>query len=257
MSSSSHTDGEQERTIVFGRQPAKEAFSSGRNIERVYVSDRARGNEIRDIKRLAWEDNVRLDIVPVVKLNKIARTKSHQGVAVVLSPVTYLDLPEWLDQIGDKEHVLAVVLDQVHNASNVGITIRSAACAGADGVILPLRGGALVDASALRVSAGTALRIPIVRAPHTPQILRRLKKAGFWAYGFDARAEVSPFETDWPARTALVFGNEHSGMREAVRRACDELVRIPLAEGMDSLNVAVAASIGLFDVRRKWGCCGG
>jgi len=243
----------QEHTIVFGRQPAKEAFSSGRNIERVYIVSSARGPEIKEIKRLAWQHKVRLDIVPTVKLNKIAKTKSHQGVALIVSPVTYLGLEEWLDQLGEKVPALVVVLDRVQNASNVGLIIRNAACAGADGVILPLRGGALVDATAMRISAGTALRIPIVRSPHAPQILRRLKKAGFWVYGFEPHADLSVFDVNWPERTALVFGNEHAGMRDVVRKECDELVCILLADGMDSLNVAVAAGIGLFDVKRKHG----
>lgn len=141
---------------------------------------------------------------------------------------------------------MAVVLDGVQSPKNLGAIIRSAVGAGADVVIIPKRGGAPVNDEAIRGSSGASFRIPIVKADNLAMVLRQLKDLSFWGCGLDARAHEPLFDVAWPARCALVLGNELKGIRPVISKACDTLVRIPLANDLDSLNVSVAVAIALF-----------
>ena len=98
----------------------------------------------------------------------------------------------------------------------------------------------------MRASAGTVLRLPIVRCTNLSQAIRKLKDENFWVYGMEPQGGQNLFTTDWPERCALVAGNETSGLRPGVRKACDALVTIPLESELDSLNVATATGIALF-----------
>jgi 23S rRNA (guanosine2251-2'-O)-methyltransferase len=130
------------------------------------------------------------------------------------------------------------------------MAVRAAAAAGAAGVLLPTRGGRLVNAEVIQASAGTVFRIPLVATAHLVRDLGDLKERGFWIYALEAGAEESLYEIDWPARCVLVVGNETRGLRPSIRQAADAVVRIPLAAGVESLNVAVAAGVALFEIRR-------
>ena len=112
--------------------------------------------------------------------------------------------------------------------------------------MLTSRGGALLDDDVVRASAGTLFHIPIVLCGNLAQTLRTLKKAGFWVYTLDVSGGESVFSVKWADRCALVMGNETEGLRPGVKKETDLSVTIPLANGLDSLNVAVAAGIALF-----------
>ena len=103
----------------------------------------------------------------------------------------------------------------------------------------------------MRASSGAVFRLPLVSSSNLVRDLERLKEAGFWIFGLEAGGDSEFFAVDWPPRRVLVAGNETRGLRPLVRRTCDALVRIPLAGGMDSLNVAVALGVALFDIVRK------
>ena len=113
---------------------------------------------------------------------------------------------------------------------------------------LSARGGALLDESVLRASAGALFHIPIMNCLNLADALRKLKQADFWVYGLEAGGGECVFDMRWPNRCALVVGNEAEGLRPGIRKVCDAFVHIPLANGLDSLNAAVAAGVVLFQV---------
>lgn len=232
--------------VIYGVNPVREALQAGRAVNRVWLAKESRAHGFREVADLARAAGVPFQFVPQAKLNELTGTREHQGVAASLSPVEYARLPDLL--AGLPRRATLLVLDQVQHPKNVGLLIRTAAAAGAAGVLLPARGGALVDDDILRASAGLALRVPLATCGNLAQALRALRDAGFWTYALDARGESDVFRVDWPDRVALVVGNETAGVRPAVRKACDAAVAIPLADGVDSLNAAVAAGIALFQV---------
>ena len=235
-------------TILSGRQPVRGALLSDQPVERLYFSQTAKGKEFAEIKKLAQDKRIRFDFVPVQKISHLTQSQDHQGVAAVMADIAYADLPALLEEKEGAARILAVVLDRVQAPKNLGAIIRSAAGAGAHVVIIPKRGGAHVNNEVIRGSAGATFKIPIAKAENLAITLRQLKDLSFWVYGLDAGAHESLFDVAWPARCALVVGNELSGIRPVICKACDTLVRIPLANDLDSLNVSVAASIALFQM---------
>jgi 23S rRNA (guanosine2251-2'-O)-methyltransferase len=235
--------------MIWGLHEVAEALETGHPVDRVYFSLEARGPLVERIKDLARRRRVRFDFVEVGVLGRLAGTRLHQEVVARTSPVRYCSLPEVLATAPPACTLLA--LDQVRHTGNLGLAIRTAAGAGAAGLLLPARGGALVNGEVVRASSGALFRLPLVSSANLARELLLLKEAGFWVYGLEAGSGGDFFSVDWPPRRVLVAGNETRGLRPLIRKTCDALVQLPLAGGMDSLNVAVALGVVLFDIARK------
>jgi len=231
---------------IYGRNAVEEALKQPTLINRLLLAKESRANWVNAVVDQARTHKVRFDFVPQAKLNQLTGTREHQGVVVMISPVAYVSLADCLAGCPPKATLLA--LDQVQNPKNLGMLIRTAACAGVSGVLLPARGGALLDEDVVRASAGAILHVPVVNCGNLSQALRELKEQGFWIYGLDVQGEEDVFNVSWPERVALVVGNETDGMSPIAKKACDARVRIPMTPGQDSLNVVVAAGIALFQV---------
>ncbi len=235
-------------TTIHGINAVREAIQRGQTVNRLYFAQESRAHGVKGLIAQAKALKLPYDFVPQAKLNELTGTREHQGVAAQISPIDYVALDALLE--GCPPIATLLVLDQVQHTRNLGMMIRSAAGAGAQGVILAGRGGALLDDTVLRASAGTLLRIPVARVKNLSQALRTLRDAEFWSYALAAGGEQDVFTMNWPARRALVIGNETHGIRPGVAKNCDATLRIPLAEGIESLNAAVAASIVLFQAAR-------
>lgn len=191
--------------------------------------------------------------VPADALARLSGQERHQGIAVRVRPPPLLDEP---DLLGLAEcagaGALFLVLDQVTDPHNVGACIRSAAAAGATALVFPKDGAASITPVVHRASAGTSWRLPLVQVTNLARALDKLKEAGVWCYGLALGAErQSLFATDLRGPVALVLGAEGEGLRELTRKRCDGLLEIPMAPGVESLNVSVTAGICLFEVRRQ------
>lgn len=236
-------------TLLYGVNAVKEALMQPQRINRVYFAKDSKTRDREALLTLVRSVGVAFDFIPLSKMNSMTGSTEHQGVAVAISPTSYITLEECLDTC--EQNALLLVLDQVQHPKNLGMIIRSAVGAGVAGILFPERGSALVDDDVVRASAGTVQRVPLVACGNLSQALLKLKKADFWIYALEAEAPQSVFNLDWPARCALVVGNETQGLRPGVRKACDAGVGIPLANQLDSLNVAVASAIALFQYRAR------
>ncbi|GMU93859.1 MAG: 23S rRNA (guanosine(2251)-2'-O)-methyltransferase RlmB [Candidatus Hydrogenedentota bacterium] len=237
--------------IIYGVKAVGEALYAGGRVNRIYFAKESRAHGVGELLRAAKATRVPFDMVPQAKLNELTGTREHQGVAAAISPVEYVSMQRLLSSCPDR--AILLVLDQVQHPRNLGMLLRTAACAGAMGVILTARGGALMDDEVLRASAGAVFHVPIAIAGNAAQTVRDLKKHGFWSYALDAKAGDSVFTIRWADRCALVLGNETKGLRPTVYNACDAAVRIPLARDFDSLNVAVAGAIVLYQAAESHG----
>ena len=135
----------------------------------------------------------------------------------------------------------ALVLDHVHNPANVGMILRSATAAGVDGVVVPHKGTAEIGPVAIKASAGVAFRSPILRVGDTAEAMAVLIEHRFEMIALDHDGEPL-FGANLPERAAYVIGNESAGLSSEASAACDRVLSIPLANGVESLNAAVAAS---------------
>ena len=134
---------------------------------------------------------------------------------------------------------------------NLGAVARCAAGAGATGVVVPAHGSARVTPAVCRASAGAVEHVPVAVVPNLARYLAEVKRADLWVYAAAGDASTTLWQTDLTGGVALVFGAEGRGVRPLVRRTCDAAVSIPLADGVESLNVSVAAALLLYEARRQ------
>lgn len=250
--------------VIIGRNPVREALERGDGrIEKVIIQQGAHGSQIDAIRRAAKVADVPTQMVPEARINKLAPKATHQGVVAIAAPVAYLDLDAMLGQIApdlnaarERKPVL-LALDGIEDPHNYGAMLRSAVASGASGVIVPERGQAPLSATAVKASAGTALRIPIARVTNLADALFNLKERGYWIVGLDGgpaegtQERATVWDYDWDRPVALIIGGEGKGIRPRVRSQCDVLVSIPMSGEVESLNASVAAGIALFVATRR------
>ncbi len=245
-------------TFVVGRNPVREALENGdASIEKLYVQKGLQGGSISAIQGMARAAGVPIQFVPQNRLNEISGRAVHQGVVAIVSPVAYLDLDDLLSSIAPTlddvraTKPILLMLDELQDPHNFGAILRSSVGAGAAGVIVPDRNMAPLSATAVKASAGAALRIPIARVGNLAQAIVQVKERGYWVVGAAGEADQIVWETDWDRPLVLVLGSEGSGLRPIIRQGCDELVSIPLRGPVESLNASVAAGILLFAASRQ------
>ncbi len=153
---------------------------------------------------------------------------------------------------------LVVACDGITDPHNLGAIARSAAAAGADGLILPTRGSAPLTGAVEKAAAGALDHLSIAAVGNLTSALPECKDRGLWVVGTAREGDVGLYEADLTVPLVLVFGSEGAGLRPGVRKHCDVTVTIPIAERVDSLNVSVAAGVLLFEaVRQRRGSAGG
>ena len=250
--------------VIIGRNPVREALERGDGrIDKVVLQKGAHGSQIDAIRRAAKAAGVPTQVVPEVRINKLAPQATHQGVVALAAPVAYADLDDMLKQIAPnlgavrERKPILLAMDGIEDPHNFGAILRSTVAAGASGVIVPERGQAPLSATAVKASAGTALRIPIARVSNLADALFSLKERGYWIVGLDggpaegSQERGTVWDYDWARPVVLVIGSEGKGMGLRVRSQCDVLVSIPIAGDVESLNASVAAGIVLFIAARS------
>jgi 23S rRNA (guanosine2251-2'-O)-methyltransferase len=217
------------------------------------LATNARDRSAEDILRAASERGIRVLREPADRVTRLSRNGRHdQGVVADVRAVAMTTIDEWLDALRFSAEGRAVlVLDGVTNPANVGMMLRSATAAGLDGIVLPRRGTADLGPLVIKASAGVAFRAPILRAPAVEHALEGLQGAGFTLLALEADAPQSVFEAAFPERTALVLGSETHGVTPEARAWIHDWVSIPMAGGVESLNVAAAATVVAFELARR------
>jgi 23S rRNA (guanosine2251-2'-O)-methyltransferase len=232
--------------VVVGRRPALEAIRSG-SAREVLVSALARSTPgLREVLDAALHHDVPVSRVTDDVIDRMSSGTRHQRVAVRVTMPPFLD-ERALGSMKWTADAVVLVLDGVTDPQNVGAAARTAEAAGASAMIVRHHRGAPNTVAALKSSSGALFHLPVARVTNITRALGMLKRAGFWVAGLDARASRTIRDAEPPpGRVALVVGSEGSGLSRLVRESCDELIAIPLTGKADSLNVAVAAGVGLF-----------
>jgi 23S rRNA (guanosine2251-2'-O)-methyltransferase len=221
-------------------------------VDRILVAREGGGARIGQLLRLARNAGVAVTHLPrEVLTRKVGRATGHQGVAALVSAVPYADVQELCETAAARSDGLLVLLDQVADPGNLGAVVRTAAGAGADGVILTREGTVGLSPAVAKSSAGALERIAVARERRPGRRLQALRQRGFSVIGLDPRAARPWDSLNLRGRVVLVAGGEERGIRQSLREACDSCVAVPLAAGVESLNVAVALGIVLFEVVRQ------
>lgn len=231
---------------IYGRNAVLEALRDAQ-VERVAVARGVQPGMLRELRRAAEAAGAQLDEVPRIQLDQALKTTQHQGVAALLPEVRTTGLDAAFELAAARgEKLLLVLLDHLTDPRNVGAIIRSAEALGAHGVVMEERRAAPLTAVVVKAAAGATAHLPLVVVKNVARTIEELKERGVWVYGADGAADDTPTDLDWDRQLALVIGSEGDGMRRLVRERCDELVAIPLAGKVGSLNAGVAAGILLY-----------
>ncbi len=236
--------------LIFGLRPVIEAIESGKQIEKLYVKKGAEGQLMADFKDLCYRARVRYQEVPVEKLNRLTRG-NHQGVVAQMAAIDYVDLQDILDRVPEDETPLIVLFDGVTDVRNFGAIARSAECAGAHGLIVPMKNSAPVNGEAIRSSAGALTRIPVHRAGSLRNTLKALAAEGMQIVAATEKSRKLLYDVDLSRPTVIVMGNEEKGVSKEILKLCDEQLAIPMVGAIESLNVSAAAAVMLFEVVRQ------
>ncbi len=229
------------RDLVYGRNAVREALRGRRAVLEVWAGERALG-------ALEWlGEGPRPKVKRERELTEAAGSPDHQGIVAWCEPYPYADA--W--ELAAADRPLLCLLDQVTDPRNLGAVVRSAAGAGATGVVVPTHGATAVTPAVCRSSAGAVEHLPVAVVPNLSRYLADVKSERLWAYAAAADGDTQLWSLDLRDGVALVFGAEGKGVRPLVRRTCDGTVSIPLAPGVESLNVSVAAAVTLFEARRQ------
>ncbi|MDI6712435.1 MAG: 23S rRNA (guanosine(2251)-2'-O)-methyltransferase RlmB [Anaerosomatales bacterium] len=238
---------------IEGRRAVLEALRGGLEVERLEVAQGlARDAAVREILDAAARRGVPVHEVERRALDASSERGRHQGVAAVLKAFRYATLGEVLEASREKPDGTLVVLDHVTDPGNFGAVARSAECAGADALVVAERRSAPVTAVVHKAAAGALAHLPIVRVTNLVRAIEEIKAAGYWVIGASGDAETDLWRAPLDGRVALVLGSEGRGLSRLVEQSCDVLVSIPLLGRVESLNVAQAATVLLFErVRRS------
>jgi 23S rRNA (guanosine2251-2'-O)-methyltransferase len=206
---------------------------------------------LTDIVELAADQRVPVYEVGQGKLRSLAKTDTPQGVVARAQPLPEAELDD-LAQGTAKRPAFLLAFDGVTDPGNLGAALRSAEGAGVTGVVLPRHRSVHVTPTVAKAAAGAIEHLPMAVVGGLPAAIERLQKRGVWVVGLDAAADRTVHELplgDGPV--ALVLGAEGRGLSRLVRQRCDAIARIPLRGHLSSLNVAAAAAIAGFEVRRQ------
>lgn len=222
-------------------------------VDKVILADNARGPAAQEILAAAREAGVGVQRATPQRVKVLAGNGRHdQGVLADVVARRMLPLADAL--AGPRPPETVLLLDGITTPGNVGMILRTATAAGIAGIVVPHRGVASIDPMVVKASAGIAFHAPVLRAPTALEAADTLRANGYPLFGLDAEEGDALFSTALPRKIALVLGGETYGVSPEVRARTTGWLSIPMAGGVESLNVASAAAVLCFDlVRRHYG----
>ncbi len=236
---------------IYGINPVKEAIrSKARPVREIHFYNHTRNRRVKEIVEFARIGGIRVIPVEKVFLDKLMRSKNHQGIVAKVGSFPYRSLLDLLEN-RQSNKLFFLIIDGITDPHNLGALLRTACACGIDGVILPKRRGALITPTVAKTSAGACEHIPIALVNNLVAAIDLLKKKGMWIIGTDENAEASIYQISYDMDLAFVIGSEGAGMRGLVRRRCDFIVSIPSMGKIRSLNASVAGGVILHEILRQ------
>ncbi len=242
-----------EKDMIFGIRAVIEAIQAGKEIDKILMRRDMTSDLARELFAALNGLEVPVQKVPIEKLNKIT-TKNHQGVVAFISAVTYQRIEDIIPTIYEEGRMpFIVVLDGVTDVRNFGAIARTCECAGVDAIVIPTKGGAAINADAVKTSAGALLKIPVCKEQSLTTAIQFLKNSGIKVIAASERSADLYTEIDYKGPIAFVMGAEDVGVSNDNLRIADNLVKIPQVGTIGSLNVSVAAGVLIYEAVRQKG----
>lgn len=241
--------------ILFGIHAVKTALKrDAKRVRRLMAQKGRRDERIQGVLELAEQQGIRVQWLSRQDLDELSGQGVHQGVLVECEPIRSHN-EKYLDQMLENldETPFLLVLDGVTDPHNLGACLRTADAAGVHAVIAPKDKSAPLNATVAKVACGAAEAVPYVQVTNLARTLKNLQEQGIWITGTAGETDLDVYDANLTGPMALVMGAEGKGMRRLTREHCDQLVKIPMAGEVSSLNVSVATGVCLFEAVRQRG----
>ena len=239
-------NGEQDKYILTGRNPIREALKNHRDLEKLLVQKGELSGSAKEIVQKAKEQRVMVQVVDRSRLDEIA--PQHQGLIAYASAYQYATVEDILAYAAKKgEDPFIVILDGITDPHNLGAIIRTAECAGAHGIIVPQHRSVGLTPAAVKASAGAVEYVKVARVTNLNRTIEDLQRKNIWIYALDMDGK-DYMQISFDGGTALVIGAEGEGISRLTGTKCDEKVALPMKGHLDSLNASVAAGIIMYRV---------
>ncbi len=240
-------------TLVIGRNAIIKALQSGQQLDRIYLDARAQGEDISEIKKLASQNGVPINYVPVAKLNGFNIT-DHEGCVAQIAKVQYQNLQDVISLVTESgEAPLFLILDGITDIRNIGGIARTAYCTGVHAIIIPEKGVGALNEDAILTSAGALEQIAVCRVNSLMKAVDELHLNGIKVFATEMKAAKNIADVDFKEPCAIVMGSEDNGIYPALMKICDEKIKIPMVGDFESLNVSVATGIILYEAMKQRG----
>ncbi|MBY4678820.1 23S rRNA (guanosine(2251)-2'-O)-methyltransferase RlmB [Marinobacterium arenosum] len=239
--------------LIFGQHAVRTALKRDSNrLRGLLILKGRRDEKMQALLEQAERQGLQVQFVSRQALDELADGGVHQGVIARCAPIKSKNeafLEQLLDGLDEAPFLL--VLDGVTDPHNLGACLRTADAAGVHAVIAPKDKSAPLNATVAKVACGAAEAVPYVQVTNLARTLQQLQQRGIWITGTAGEAEQLVYQSDLAGPMALVMGAEGKGMRRLTREHCDQLIKIPMAGEVSSLNVSVATGICLFEAVRQ------
>lgn len=233
--------------FVFGRNNVLELLQEGtRSVSKILLMKGMRENpKVSQIIEIAKNKGIVFQFIPKEKFFKY-KEYSHQGVIAYVAPIRYVEIHDFLEK--EKIYKKVIVTDGVEDPHNMGSIIRTAVCAGFDAIIFPSRRNSVINATVEKSSAGAINHIDLIMVNSLSSTIDKLKDNNFWIIATDLDAKDNYYDIDYcNMNFAIVMGSEKEGISSTILKKADYKIKIPMLTDFDSLNVANAASIVIYE----------
>ncbi len=232
--------------IVEGKNAVKELIKAGKTIDKICAQ---KGDKVAEALAFqARESGARAVFCTKENLDKISVTRKHQGVIAYTTDFVYSELSDLLT--GKEDSRLIIILDGVEDPHNLGSILRSAECMGAAGVVIGKHRAVAVNETVIKTSCGATEYVKVARVTNINDAIRALKDLFFKVYAMDMDGEAID-KCDLKGDVALVLGSEGSGVSALTKKLADRSLRIPMSGEIASMNVSVAAGVGMYEYVRQ------
>lgn len=240
-----------EEGLFIGRNAVMELLKSGRTIDKIYIKNESNEGVLAVIRAKASEKRVPIVETDARRLDRLAAGGVHQGVIAVAAETDYLSVDELLALTSEKgEKPFYLICDSINDPHNLGALIRSANCAGLNGVIIPKRRAVGVNGTVAKSSAGAVFAMPIARVSNLANAVKTLKENGVWIWAVEAGGRPY-YEQDFKGSCALILGSEGEGVSDLLKKESDFIAGIPMFGTVNSLNVSAAGAIVMFEASKQ------
>jgi len=232
--------------ILYGRHAVLAALKNPKRQINKILCVKENAEEIRKVSKLAPQVVERKEIDKLVGADAV-----HQGFALFCQRLNNYTIDDIINMAEEQKNCHILILDQVTDPQNIGAIIRSAVAFNTLALIVQDKNSPLENGAMAKASAGMIEHLPIVRVTNLSRAIDKLKKSGFWTIGMDGYAQTTIDKLDSSGKTVIIMGSEGKGMRRLIEENCDMTVKLAMSPLTESLNVATAAAIALYEINKR------